>query len=276
MKKLIFSVLMAVLLIACTRNNDSPDKLNLPGKLVVSVTDDPFNISFIESASVTITKIEIRKDVENKPDTFLVLSEVPVTLDLLGLRNGIKQELLNLEVPQGDYDQIRLYVDQASLKLKDHPDTFNVKVPSGKQSGIKINIDPAIIVEGGLTSELILDFDLSRSFVMRGNLAHSAGVNGFIFKPCIRAANKSAAGIIEGMVSDNLLVKLADAKLWLEMDSVFATTFTDTLGHYAFIGVPAGIYSIFATKENYDTVNYTGINVIPGNLTIKNFVLTAK
>jgi hypothetical protein len=57
---------------------------------------------------------------------------------------------------------------------------------------------------------------------------------------------------------------------------VVATTVGDTLGHYAIIGLPAGTYSIYATKENYDTVGYTGVKVIEGNLTIQNFVLNKK
>jgi Carboxypeptidase regulatory-like domain len=111
---------------------------------------------------------------------------------------------------------------------------------------------------------------------MRGNMDHSAGVNGFIFKPCIRATNNSTTGRIEGIVTDTSKVNLADAKIWVKQDTIISTTFTGISGNYAFIGVPAGTYSIFATKENYDTVSYTGIKVIEGNRTIRNFTLTKK
>ena len=79
--------------------------------------------------------------------------------------------------------------------------------------------------------------------------------NGFIFKPCIRAANLTTAGRVEGMVTDTSEVKIKEAKVWIAQDTVMATTFADTLGFYAIIGVPAGTYSIFATKEGYDTVS---------------------
>ena len=46
-----------------------------------------------------------------------------------------------------------------------------MKVPSGEQTGIKVFIDPGIHVEGGISAELLLDFDLSKSFVMRGKMA---------------------------------------------------------------------------------------------------------
>jgi hypothetical protein len=48
------------------------------------------------------------------------------------------------------------------------------------------------------------------------------------------------------------------------------------LGHYAFIGIPAGTYSMMATKENYDSVGVTGIKVIEANRTVQDFILTKK
>ena len=273
MKKILFAVIATALIMSgCSETTDEQG----PGKLVVKITDDPFNISYVESATVTISKIEVRKAGQNDSNPYMVVSNDSITLDLIKLRNGITEDLPAIDLPQGSYDQVRLYVVSAGLKLKDRTEEFNVKVPSGKQTGIKIFISPALHVEGGLTEELILDFDLSKSFVMRGNLDHSAGVNGFIFKPCIRATNNSTAGRIEGMVTDTLKVKIKLAKLWVKQDTIMATAYTDTLGHYAFIGVPAGTYSIFATKESYDTVSYAGIKVIEGNRTIRNFALTKK
>jgi hypothetical protein len=275
MKKIIFTIFAAVIILSGCNKTDGPGT-NGPGKLVLKITDDPFNINYVESATITINKIEIRKAGQNEADTFIILSQDTLTFDLLKLRNGVTSELLNLNIPQGNYDLIRLYVSQASLKIKDQALAYKVKVPSGSQTGIKISIGPVITVEGGLTSELLLDFDLSKSFVMRGNMAHSAGVNGFIFKPCIRATNSSTAGRIEGMVKDTAMVNIVNAKVWVVKDTIMATTFTDTLGHYAFIGIPAGIYSVFANKENYDTSGYNSINVIKGNKTVQDFILHNK
>ena len=271
MKKLLFAIFAAAVLMSGCNKSETTN--GGPGKLSVRITDDPFNISFVESATVTITKIEIRKTGSNDGNPFVVLTETPVTVDLFQLRNGITQELVNLEIPQGDYDLIRLYVDEASLKLKEHAESFNLKVPGGSQTGIKVFISPGIHVEGGISAELILDFDLSKSFVMRGNMQHAAGVNGFIFKPVIKATNNSLAGRIEGFVTDTSLLKVANARVWIQQDTIIATAFADTLGHYAFIGVPAGTYSMFATKENYDTAAAEGINVVSANRTVQEFIL---
>lgn len=278
MKKLLFPFLTAAIFIFLAGCNESiTDNDNTPGRLVVKVTDAPFPIDNIEAAMVTLTKVEIRKVCDSVCDgnPFMVIWEDTMTVNLLELRNGIVEELTNIEIPQGKYDLIRLYVDQASLKIKDG-DTYDVKVPSGKQTGIKIFIKPAINVSGGLTSEVLLDFDLSRSFVMKGNMHSPHGINGFNFKPVIRAVNNTTAGRIAGLVSDTSKVKLANAQVWVKQDSVISTAFTDSLGHYALIGLPAGSYSIFATKENYDTVSFAGVKVLEGNLTLQNFILTKK
>lgn len=274
MKKTGLILLAASLLLftgACDRIGNGDGQ----GKLVIKVTDDPFDISTIESATVTITKVEIKKvgDGVSDGNSFVVLSDDTVTVDLIDLRNGVTETLLDLEIPEGEYDLIRLYVEEAGLKLKDIADPYSVKVPSGRQTGIKLHINPSIVVSGGLTSEVLIDFDLSRSFVLRGNMNNN---NGFIFKPCIRAANLTTAGRVEGMVTDTSEVKIKEAKVWIAQDTVMATTFADTLGFYAIIGVPAGTYSIFATKEGYDTVSIAGINIIAGNKTVQNFTLTKK
>lgn len=275
MKKLTFLIAAALLIISGCNKTSGPGNSG-PGKLVVKVTDDPFNINFVESATITINKIEIGNAGPNDTCAFIVLSKDTATFDLMQLRNGITQELIILDIPQGNYDMIRLYVSQASLKIKDQPVEYKVKVPGGSQSGIKILITPSLTIEGGLTSELLLDFDLARSFVMRGNMSHSAGVNGFIFKPVIKAIHNSTAGRIEGIVTDTANAKLVNASVWIAKDTVISTAFTDTLGFYSFIGVPSGTYSVFATKDNYDTVSYSGITVTAGNKIIQNFILTEK
>lgn len=277
MKKIFFTVLAAafvVMLSGCSElfNNDQSEGKS---RLVIKITDDPFDISYIESATVTITKVEIRRAGDSVSDgnPFMVLSDDTVTIDLIDLRNGLTETLIDMEIEDGEYDLVRLYVMEAGLKLKDIEDPYKVKVPSGGQTGIKIFISPALNVSGDLTEELLLDVDLSRSFVLRGNMDQN---NGFIFKPVIRAANMTTAGRIEGMVKDTAKVKVKEAKVWITRDTTVATAFADTMGYYAIIGVPAGTYSIFATKEGYDTVKYENISVLAGSKTVRDFILTKK
>ncbi len=273
MKKLLFALLGAAMIMSGCNKSETPSANGGPGKLSVRITDDPFDIDLVESATVTITKIEIRKSGNETGNPFIVVSETPVTVDLIDLRNGITEELANIEIEPGDYDLVRLYVDETSLKMKSEPLPFSLKVPSGEQTGIKVFISPVLHVEGGLTAELLLDFDLANSFVMRGNMEH--GFNGFIFKPSIRASNNSVAGRIEGHVTNIAGQAVLNAKVMAIHGTDTVSTFTDADGFYALIGLTAGSYSMLATMQNYDTTGVSGVDVVPANRVIQDFVLVA-
>lgn len=246
------------------------------GTLNVQLTDAPISLDLIEEANVTITKIEIRKDVEGQlSDTsnpFITLYDSTETYDLLELRNGVTETLVNMDVPTGEYDLIRMYVDSAGLTLT-NGDSYDVKVPSGQQTGIKIFIEPSIQVEDRLTSNLLLDFDLSKSFILKGNMNTPAGVKGFNFKPVIRAVNQTTAGQISGMVTDTSEASIAEAAVWIKQDTVVTTTYSDSTGGYAILGVEEGSYDLFAAKEGYDTTMVEGVEVKAGKETIQDLEL---
>jgi hypothetical protein len=245
------------------------------GQLTVKMTDAPIDLSLVSEANVTITKMEARRVLESEDDTanpFVEIYNETATYNLLELRNGVTEKLAEIEVPTGSYNLIRLYVEEASLTLANGM-TYDVKVPSGDKTGIKVFIDPSLEVQGGLTAELLLDFDVSQSFVMKGNLETPAGVTGFNFKPVIRAVNESDAGRITGEVTDTASNVIADAAVWLENDTVVTTTYTDTSGGYALIGIKDGTYDLYAVKENYDTTQISDVTVTAGNETTKNIEL---
>jgi hypothetical protein len=262
-----------ILVLDGCQKNESNDHL---GKLVIHLTDAPFPIQHIESANVIITKVEIRREDENDGYPFLTIMEDTLEFNLLDLRNGVTAKLVETDIPAGRYNLLRLYVHQASLKVKEIDDAYDVKVPSGSQTGIKIFIDPALEVRGNLTAELLLDINLENSFVLKGNMNTPAGIKGFNFKPVIRAVNNTTAGRIEGTVRDTAMAVLDTASVWIKQDTVIASTITDSVGFYALIGIPAGTYSIYATKENYDTVSFENVEILAGHLTIQDFTLTPK
>lgn len=275
MKKSILLLIIAVVIIGLSGCNKTDNTGN--GRLIIKITDAPFPINFVESATVTITKVELRKAGDGIQDgnPFIVVYDKQVTVDLFSLRNGLVEQMSDLEIPAGKYDLVRVYVEDAGLKIKDGGN-YNVKVPGGQQTGIKVFINPGLIVEGGLTSEVLLDFDLSRSFVLNGNMNTPAGIKGFHFKPVIRAVNNTTAGRLEGNVTDTLKVKIKEAAVWVKKDTVVASTIADTLGHFKIIGIPAGTYSVFAAKENYDTLKIDGVKVFEGNRTTLNLELIKK
>lgn len=263
-------VIVGILFAACQKeySNESTS-----GKLKIQLTDAPFPTDLVTKANVTITKIEVRKANEDKDGEeskpFITLSEKEMTFNLLELTNGVTASLVDLEIEAGSYDLIRLYVSEANVILSDGT-SHDLKVPSGSQSGIKIFINPSIKVTGGLTSELLLDFDVSRSFKLQGNVNTPAGIKGFIFTPTIKASNLTTAGRLTGIVSDKTKTPIDGAQVSIiAADTVYTTSFTDKNGKYAIIGIDAGTYNIEYAKDGYLLNTIEGIKIVAGNATVQ-------
>ena len=275
MKKKIINLFILISLVmgfvlSCEEDNSLNDGY---GILRISIFDDPFPIDLIDSANVTITKVQIRRMDDRDVNPFITLLEDTLEFNLIELRNGITAKLVEEEVPVGMYDLLRLYVSESSIVVKDCG-TYDMKMPSVAETGIKLTIEHGIMVEGGTTSDLLLDFNLEKSFVLKGNINTPAGIRGFSFKPVIRAVNNSWAGTVQGIVSDKASEALKDASVWIEAaDTVLATAYSDATGFYALPGIPIGTYPIFATKEKYDTIT-SNIEVKAANLMIQDFILT--
>jgi len=266
-------IIVATSLFAC--NND--DNTNgTKGKLSIQLTDAPFPTDIVEKANVTINKIEIRKSGETEGDKFTILSEEEKTFNLLDLTNGITASLVDLEIETGSYDLIRLYVTTASIKIKNIEQEFELKIPSGSQTGIKIFIDPSLEVKGGLTSELLLDFVVSKSFILQGNTNSPAGIKGFSFKPVIKASNLSTTGRLTGNVYDAEDAAIEGAQVSIiAADTVYTTSFTDENGEYALLGVDAGTYKVTYEKAGFELVTEEEVEIAAANATEKNIQLTA-
>jgi len=259
-------VLIAAAFVGCEMATDQEDDSGTTGTLSVKLTDDPFPIDLVSEATVKIDSLVVREKVEQQEgNPFTTLSTEPATFNLLELQNGVTASLAELEIPVGEYDLLRLYVDSASVTLN-NGDFYEVFVPSGAETGIKVFIDPAIPVEGDLTSELLLDLDVSKSFILRDNMDSPAGVTGFNFKPVIRATNLSTSGRIAGTVLDSTGNAVADAQVWAAQDTVVTNTFSDTDGTYALIGLPEGTYTASAIIHG-DTVSVSGVDVVAANET---------
>jgi hypothetical protein len=257
--------------------SDSPNDSDV-GQLTVRVTDAPFPIDMVDYANVTINKVEIRSVGSDTGSPYITLTDEDFseTFDLLLLQNGVTGDVVQMEVPVGSYDLVRLYVDTTEIKVTDG-DVYHLKVPSGSQTGIKVFVNPAIEVAGGLSAELLLDFDINKSFVVKGNPSTPAGINGFNFKPVIRAVNESEAGRISGYVKNTTDAPIEGATVLTEIapeDTLF--TLTDADGFYALVGLDPGTYFVTAQEAVHDTVKVENIEVVVGNNTEQDFELTTK
>ncbi len=267
MQKLLngFLVLTAFLsLISCQPESEKISKGM--GSLRVLATDAPFSFENVDSATVTINKMSIRK---NGGEQLTVL-EKELTLDLLKLRNGVTEALADIQIPTGVYDQISLVVTEASVSLTSG-EYFPLKVPSGEQSGLKIFISPALTINEGVRSEVLLDFDLSRSFVPKGTLTE---ITGFNFKPVIRAVSVMATGIISGEVLDYDTGISGATVTVTKGEEIIATAVTEANGTFKVLGIPAGIYDVTAERENYQTLKINAVPVSAGSEVTTHFILS--
>jgi hypothetical protein len=177
-----------------------------------------------------------------------------------------------MELPVGSYDLVRLYVDTAEIKVGD--EVYYLKVPSGSQTGIKVFVNPPIEVVGGLSAELLLDFDINKSFVVKGNASTPESITGFNFKPVIRAINQSEAGRISGYVKNTSEEAIKAATVYTVIPPDTLLTSTDADGFYALVGLEPGTYNVTAQDVKHDTISVEDINVVVGNNTEQNFMLT--
>jgi len=243
MKKLKQSIVYSCLMFSLLSCDESPF-VQKTGTIRLLATDAPFNFDTVTSARITVSKIVLRKNGEK-----VTVMEKETTLDLLQLRNGIVESLSQLEIPVGEYNEVILVISEASVDLKDGR-SFPLTVPSGASSGLKVFVKPAITVSENVSSSLLLDFDLSQSFVPQGT---NSGITGFNFNPVIRATNMGLAGSISGIIwsNNNTPVDLTDdvpvpgAVVTIKNGSEIVTTaVTDDMGFYKVLGLPALDYTV--------------------------------
>jgi hypothetical protein len=254
--------------------NDNPGNAD-KATLVVTLTDAPFPYESVDYVNVTINKIEIKSVDAGIGSPFMTMSEKVQTFNLIELQNGVTAELVEMDLPVGDYDLIRFYVQKAEIKVKDNPVPFDLDIPSGVQTGIQALVSPPIEVVSGISAELLLDFDISKSFMVMGNPETPAQINGFKFQPVVRGINMTTAGRVSGFVKDASGAVVQGAEVWVKQDSVETTSGSDATGAYALIALPAGIYTAYATKADHDTVAIQNVEVVAGNESKHDFTLSA-
>lgn len=278
-------ILSALAFYGCNQEEMS---LKNKGRLNVYITDAPFPIDLVGSTVVTIDAVEIRKNTEAETDddesSFILLADDLIEIDLLELTNGVTELIAIADLEVGTYDEIRLHVVDAKVILKDGSE-YNLKIPSGSSSGLKVKIHPAITINEGETSDVLLDFDLNKSFIVKGNL--NGKIGGFIFKPVVRGVYLGAAGRIEGNVSDlqGNPIENAWVKLWnqelddnielneFDDDSLVISTFSDAQGNFKLIGLLPGTYTLTTEVAGYTSGLIEDISVTAGNATEATFQL---
>ncbi|MGK2961079.1 MAG: DUF4382 domain-containing protein [Gemmatimonadaceae bacterium] len=235
------------------------------GQLTIQLTDAPFPFSEVKSVDVFVVRIDGRiadaDDEEAADDTdtedWITLVSPNTSIDLLTLTGGETANLGVVTLPEGTYRGFRMIIDtdQSSVTLNDdsHPE---VKWPSAGRNGIKIRLDEPVVIDDGENATMLIDFDVGRSFVMRGNSIRN---NGLLFKPVIHAVTQQSTGSVSGSVRGDTDTGPAVAGATVEVlksgtslddtndNNIVATTVTDASGNYTFAFLAPGTYVIRAT-----------------------------
>lgn len=198
------------------------------GVLVVRLTDAPG--AEIEAATVWISKVYLIAGADSVNGRIDVATFSPAqAFDLTTLTDGVTALLGTATIPVGDYSQIRLVVDSARVTLKapllfvGGSATVTLQTPSAMRTGIKVNLGGSVHVASGQTV-LVVDFDVSRNFVLTGPLNAPTGM---LFTPVLHGTTTDIAASIIGTVSP------ANSKAELfaitSGGDTVATDFADTL-----------------------------------------------
>jgi len=240
------------------------------GTVTVRLSDAPSDD--LQSATIYVSEVTVQGSGVSADEQ--VISSTKTSYDLLTLQSGVTATLGSAEVPTGTYSQIRLLVDSARVVLKaghtfaDGTNTAKLTVPSGSQTGIKVNISPPVTVTSGETI-LVVDFDVSQSFVFQGPHDHPNSVS---FKPVLHATATDVAASISGTVTP---LAVNAAVYAIQGTDTAATAFPSaTTGAYTLRFLAPGTYTVAVKATGFQIALNAGVTV--GNAEAKtgvNFVL---
>jgi hypothetical protein len=262
------------------------------GVLKVLITDKPFPFGLIQEATVTITRVEVRRagidedaddgiedsdadddaDADAAASSWVTIQEVEREFNLLDLQNGKTDLLADTEIPAGTYTQMRLIVTQGRIVVGegDNQREFVLTVPSGAQTGIKLHFE--FEVSADQTTTLLLDVDLSRAFqpVPGGHIETVDSITDFKFAPSIamRLINILEAGSISGTVTDSAGSPIENAAVTaLAGGEEVTTTATAADGTYTLGGLPTGTYTVVVSASGYQDAEVADVAVTAGAVT---------
>lgn len=239
------------------------------GTMRVSVTDAP--ACGYDEVNVSVEKVRVHRSASASPDDPTGWSEIVLTparrIDLLALTNGALEELGEIELPAGTYQQIRLVLaDNAgtsppanSVVLSDTKQEIALTTPSAQRSGLKLNAD--VEVPAGKVLDVVLDFDACRSVVKRGNSGQYNLKPVIAVIPVLSDAGLRVVGYVDpALVGPETAVSVQTAASGVPPTLVKATI-PDSTGRFVLRPVPEGEYTLVLTSPAHATAVMTGVPV---------------
>jgi hypothetical protein len=229
------------------------------GSVHIRMTDAPADY---DQVNIVVREVRVHQAGNgdgSEDDGWIVIPITETTFDLLLLRNGVSTTLgISENVPVGHYDQIRLVLGSGSNVVVDGV-THPLTVPSGMQSGLKINGEFDVVE--GETRELLLDFDAANSIHVTGN-------GKYMLHPVIRLVEGEIISVTPGAIHGDLDPATEAAILARVGDQTFATAAPDSAGVFTLAGLAPGTYDVMIdVAAGYRDTTLTGIVVTSGQTT---------
>lgn len=226
-------------LAGCSKNNDNSSAS--AAKLEVRLTDAPGNFNAVV---LDVQQVEVHVKDENDPSGWQTLAFTPQAVNVLDYVNGKSALLVSTDFAPGDLKEIRLLLGPNSYVVGTDGQQYALKTPSGQTSGVKLKLDKVTLAAGS-TYQLLLDFDVAKSIVERGNWkAGNDKKERYLLKPVIRLVAQDLRGGLRGTVNPAAARPqvLAIRAAITGPDTV--STFADASGAYQLNGLAAGTYQV--------------------------------
>ena len=271
--------LLFLINIGCQESQDIPQVES--GRIFLRLTDAPFPHHMVSEVNITISKVIAKGSTYGSvgEDTSVdwELSSIPLKVNLLQLTNGVTVTLANTDIPAGSYSGLVLFIREATVRLMDNS-VLNLNLGTRNGNHFELFIPRTMQIKAGLTSDLLLDFDVSRSFIPRYSNGSDSRIAGFIFKPFVKLSDAFNSGSITGIVTsslENKISRLEGAQISIIAgNTLVTTTFTDFSGTYTVLGLDPGSYDIQADMKGFDTQIMSDVMVKAQKQTKQGVLLT--
>lgn len=220
----VISSAMALGAVSCKKDASTSSA----SQMDVYMTDAPSNN--YDAVFIDILRVEVNTSSDSVSGWNSIGIIKPGIYNLLDFRNGLDTLLASASLPAGTISQIRLVLGTNNKVMEDSVE-YDLKVPSGMTSGLKLNVHAEL--QAGVTYKLWIDFDAGRSVVKKGNGNYS-------LKPIIRTFTEATSGAIKG------IVRPAASKpyIYLVAGTDTISTFAEDDGYFMLRGIPKGVYDV--------------------------------
>jgi hypothetical protein len=134
------------------------------GYIAIKLTDAPANY---QQVNVDVQQVSVHLVPNSGKADWIDLNTKSGVYNLLKLQNGIDTSLVNTtQLPAGKITQMRLLLGNKNTLMADSV-IYNLTVPSGSQTGIKLSGN--ITIDPNKTLNVLIDFDAHESIVLTGN-----------------------------------------------------------------------------------------------------------